>query len=98
MPRVEPTKFECQTCGWKGEVQSSPVHCVCGTISRLDGEILRLQAFYYRPGDVVEKLAKPFAKAVGLEGCGGCGERRKAMNAMAAKLLGSSEEPPNADP
>jgi hypothetical protein len=85
MPLIKPTEFVCDTCGWTGEVKSSPVHCACGTVTRITGEVISKPSILKRPGDIVEAVAKPIAKAIGKTGCGGCTKRRRAMNAAMVK-------------
>lgn len=84
MPRISPAEFECDTCGWKGVVTSTPVRCVCRSLCNLDGTVIEGTQIWTRPGDIVAKVADPIARATGLKtsagGCSGCNKARKALN------------------
>lgn len=48
-------------------------------------------------GDVVERLARPVAKVLGLEGCGGCKKRQETLNKLVpfgGKDTSSDASPP----
>lgn len=68
------------TCTCGHTVQSRrlvyPIRCSCGRVAREDGTVTEPPAGWRGVGDVIAAATK----AVGIQPCGGCEERRRRLN------------------